>query len=85
MRTDHLQEELDATRRRLQELTDEVARNENKMRRSQQRELRLLQADDMASLFHEIVEGLRASYGLQTVSPVEIEAAAEELTCVSTD
>jgi len=70
MRSDHLQEELDATRRRLQELTDEVARNENKMRRSQQRELRLLQAEDMASLFHEIVEGLRASYGLQTVTLV---------------
>lgn len=65
-----LKAELDATRQRLDELTAEVARNESKMRRSQQRELRLLQAEDLAGLFCELTEGLRASYRLQTVSLV---------------
>ena len=40
------------------------------MRRSQQRELRLLQAEDLASLFQEMIDGLRSSYRLRTVSVV---------------
>lgn len=57
-------------RRQLDEVTTEATRNEDKMRRSHQRELRLLQADDLSSLFHELIDGLRASYGLQYVSLV---------------
>jgi diguanylate cyclase (GGDEF)-like protein len=61
---------LDAAQRQLEELTAEVARNEDKMRRSQQRELRLLQADDLESLLREMLLGLRASYALDYVSVV---------------
>lgn len=65
-----LRAEIDALRRQLDEVTIEATRNENKMRRSHQRELRLLQSDDLSSLFHELIDGLRASYGLQYVSLV---------------
>lgn len=65
-----LSAQLDATQRRLEELTAEVARNDDKMRRSQRRELSLLEADDLQSLFQELIVGLRAGYGLQYVSIV---------------
>lgn len=68
--TTELTAQLEATQRQLDELTAEVARNDEKMRRSLQRELRLLQADDLETLFHELIDGLRASYGLQYVSVV---------------
>ena len=68
--TTELTAQLEAAQRQLDELTEEVARNDEKMRRSQQRELRLLQADDLATLFRELIDGLRASYGLQYVSVV---------------
>jgi two-component system cell cycle response regulator len=61
---------LEATKRQLEEITAEAGRNEDKMRRSQQREFALLQADDLQSLFHEMTVGLRVSYGLQYVSVV---------------
>lgn len=54
----------------LEALTAQAARNEDKMRRSQQRELRLLQSDDLESLLREMLLGLRASYGLEYVSVV---------------
>jgi len=60
----------EATARRLEELTAEVAQNEAKMRRSQQRELRLLQADNLQALIRELTDGLRDSYGLAAVSLV---------------
>ena len=59
-----------AAERQLQELTAEVARNDDKMRRSQQRELRLLQAENLEALIRELIDGLQASYGLQYVSVV---------------
>ena len=62
--------QLEASQRQLEELTAEVARNDAKMRRSQQREMRLLQAEDLESLLRELIDGLRASYGLQHVSLV---------------
>ena len=62
--------ELQATRRQLEEITAQVARNEDKMRRSQRRELGLLQAEDLQSLFRELTIGLCDSYGLQHVSVV---------------
>ena len=61
---------LDAARRRLDELTAEVARNDDKLRRTQQRELRLLQAEDLESLLNVLIDGLRVSYGLEYVSVV---------------
>ncbi len=60
----------EASERRLEDLVAEVARNDDKMRRSQQRELRLLQAEDLDGLFREMLLGLRASYGLEYVSVV---------------
>ena len=62
--------QLDTVRRRLDELTEEVARNDDKMQRTQERELRLLQAEDLESLLNVLVEGLRDSYGLEYVSVV---------------
>jgi two-component system cell cycle response regulator len=62
--------ELDAARRQLEELTAAVARNDEKLRRSQQRELHLLQSSNLDSLFIEMTEGLRESFGLECVSVV---------------
>ncbi|MDJ0938954.1 MAG: DUF484 family protein [Woeseiaceae bacterium] len=63
----------DELRQQIDELTAAVARNEDKMRRSQRRELRLLQSEDLKSLFTELTAGLRASYGLQYVSVVLVD------------
>ena len=67
---EELSAQLEATKLQLEEITAEVARNEDKMRRSQRRELGLLQAEDLKSLFHELTAGLRKSYELQYVSIV---------------
>lgn len=67
---EEMRAKLEASERRREELRAAVSRNDDKMRRSQQRELRLLQADDLQTLFHELTVGLRASYGLQYVSVV---------------
>ena len=65
-----LEAQLDVTRRRLEELTAEVARNDDIMQRAQQRELRLLQAESLDELVHSLVGGLRVSYGVDYVSLV---------------
>lgn len=67
---DDLNARLAASEQQLSELTAKVTHNEEKMRRTQQRELRLLQAEDLETLLRELLEGLRASYGLQQVSVV---------------
>ncbi len=67
---EELKAKLAATQTRLDELTAEVARNEAKMRRSQRREMRLLEAEDLATLFHELTVGLKTSSGLEAVSVV---------------
>lgn len=67
---DELTAELDATRRQLEELTAAVASNNEKLRRSQERELHLLQSSNLDSLFVEMTEGLRESFGLECVSVV---------------
>jgi uncharacterized protein YigA (DUF484 family) len=51
-------------RERLAVLRREAEENEAIFRRAQQRELRLLQADSLVSLFDEIAEGLRRSHTL---------------------
>ena len=68
--TTELSAQLEAVQRQLDELTAKVASNDTKMRRSQERELRLLHAEDLQSLIHELTHGLRVSYGLQHVSLV---------------
>ncbi|HEY5641513.1 MAG TPA: DUF484 family protein [Woeseiaceae bacterium] len=67
---EELEAQLIATRRRLEELTAEVARNEEKMRRTQRRELRLLQAESLDALITELTDGLRIGYGVEYVSVV---------------
>ena len=67
---EEMQAQLAAARRQLETLTAEVARNDDKMRRTLQRELLLLQAEDLDSLLKVLVDGLRASYGLEYVSVV---------------
>lgn len=62
--------QLDATRRQLEELTAEVARNDEIMRRAQQREMRLLQAESLDTLINTLIDGLRVSYGVDYVSLV---------------
>jgi len=52
------------------ELLARIEANQQKMRRSQQRELRLLQADGLDGLLHELLHGLQASFGLPFVSVV---------------
>lgn len=53
-----------------EQLLARIESNERKMRRSQQRELRLLQANGLDALLHELLDGLKVSYGLQYVSVV---------------
>lgn len=67
---EELSEELEATRQKLDRLTAEVACNDEKMRRTQQRELRLLQADSLDALLVALTDGLRLSYSVEYVSLV---------------
>lgn len=67
---DELTDELEATRRELELTKSEVASNEEKMRRTHQRELRLLQAATLDTLIVALIEGLRLSYGVEYVSLV---------------
>ena len=68
--TEELEAQLEATRRQLEELTAEVARNDEIMRRAQMRELRLLQAENLDGLIRALIDGLRVSYGVEYVSLV---------------
>lgn len=61
---------LEAAQQQLDEVTGQVARNDEKMRATQQREFRLLQAENLETLIREMLEGLRASYQLEHVSVV---------------
>lgn len=67
---EELEAQLDATRRQLEELTAEVARNDEIMRRAQTRELQLLQAESLDGLVRALIDGLRVSYGVDYVSLV---------------
>jgi diguanylate cyclase (GGDEF)-like protein len=51
-------------------LSDEFQRNMSILRRSQERELSLLNAEDIAELFRRMTQGLRQSYGLDAVTLV---------------
>jgi len=67
---EELEAQLAEAHRRKDELIEEVACNADKLLRSQQRELTLLQAEDLNTLLHVMVNGLRDSYGLEYVSVV---------------
>jgi len=67
---EELEAQLEATRRQLEELTAEVARNDEIMRRAQMRELRLLQSENLDGLIRALIDGLRVSYGVEYVSLV---------------
>lgn len=71
---EELKAQLEATRRQLDALTAEVARNEEKMRRTQRRELELLQAETLDTLISALTTGLRVSYGVEYVSLVICDA-----------
>lgn len=62
--------EITRMRRQLAKLTDEVARNTKILQVSQQRELDLLQAEDLTSLLRRMLGGLAASYKLEQVTVV---------------
>lgn len=57
-------------RRQLAQVKEEVARNTAILKMSQQRELALLQSEDLAALFHEMLVGLASSYKLTRVTVV---------------
>ena len=67
---EELAAQLEATRRQLDDLTNEVARNDEIMRRAQGRELRLLQSESLDDLTRTLIDGLRVSYGVEYVSVV---------------
>ena len=71
---EELEAQLEATRRQLDELTAEVARNDEKMRRTQSRELRLLQAETLDTLIAALTDGLRICYGVEYVTLVLCDA-----------
>jgi len=65
-----LSAELEQVREQLAELRAKVARNEGILRKSEERELALLQAEDLRSLFRTMINGLARSYGLAQVTTV---------------
>ena len=58
----------DELRERLRVLTEEVARNELLLRKTQAREIELLRAHSLGELFDRIVSGLRDAYALDFVT-----------------
>ena len=67
---DELELKLAAAESRLEALTEQVRRNDEKLRCSQHREIQLLQAPGLDSLLREMTEGLRQSFDLRSVSVV---------------
>lgn len=63
-----LQGEIRELRGRIASLMDEAANNEKLLRRSQERELELLKAENMSQLFDAICKGLKTSYALESVT-----------------
>lgn len=63
-----LTEENRLLRDRLAALTEEAAKNESILRRTQERELQLLKAESLSDLFKVVVDGLSDSYGLHAVT-----------------
>ncbi len=66
--------ELVDLRRRLARLRQEARNNEFTWRRSQQREMALLEAEDLPALLKELTDGLRQSFALQACTLVLCDA-----------
>ncbi len=62
--------ELKAVRAQLAEMRAQVARNNGSLHKSQERELALLQADDIGAFFRAMINTLAKSYGLAQVTVV---------------
>ena len=65
-----LRARLIAAEQALADLKAEVERNDAKMHRTQQRELRLLHSEDLPTLLHELIDGLQRNHELQQVTVV---------------
>jgi two-component system, cell cycle response regulator len=63
-----LESEIRELRARIATLVDEAVANERLLKRSQERELELLKAEDLAQLLDAICQGLKTSYGLEAVT-----------------
>jgi len=63
-----LEHEIRELRARIATLVDEATTNERLLKRSQQRELELLKAENLPQLFDGICKGLLASYNLEAVT-----------------
>lgn len=64
-------------KKRLAEMAAEAAQNAAILKRTQARELMLLRADSLSQLLRAIVEGLRESYGLDSVGVVLLDPQHE--------
>ncbi len=69
-----LSTELDQADAKIAAISDEYQRNMSILRRSHERELTLLNAEDIAALFRKMTQGLRDSYGLDMVTVVLADA-----------
>jgi diguanylate cyclase (GGDEF)-like protein len=67
-RVKELTAEVHALQARLNELTEEVSRNETLLRKTQERELELLRSGSLAQLLERLIHGLRVSYQLDAVT-----------------
>ena len=63
-----LEGEVRELRARIATLVDEAANNERLLKRSQERELELLKAENLAQIFDAICGGLKESYALESVT-----------------
>src|SRR5579862_1213638 len=70
-------QENEILKKRLKEMTAEAANNESILKRTQARELSLLRADSLAQLLRAMVDGLRESYSLDSVSVVLLDPQHE--------
>jgi diguanylate cyclase (GGDEF)-like protein len=62
--------ELEELRGRLRRLVDELAENEKRLKRAQERQLELLGAETLPELFRVVTQGLAAAYRLDAVTLV---------------
>lgn len=65
-----INQELEEAREQLALLTTGAERNSEILKRSQERELTLLQAEDLPTLFNRLISGLSISYDLDAVTVV---------------
>lgn len=72
-----LESEIRELRGRIATLVEEASNNERLLKRSQERELDLLKAENLAQLFDAICQGLKASYTLESVTLLLVDPQHE--------